>query len=217
MLERSHQHVFGYNHVIFIIIQLTKNTQHVSLVCWFLWRSVYLFNAATSRYTIPDWHLPGEVPRPKNMSDIRPEFLWFTQQKQIPLDLLWLWRTPVPARRPGSVKRNLRSSSRSNRQQKAENIHHVLQQLQSCKQLKTKTHNKKRTFLPFLCCEGKTWYLGLMEKRAERESWIEWIVQYLGSRTSGSGSGVLANRSCDWGKKKKREGRAMKAVQRETS
>jgi hypothetical protein len=84
MLEGSHQDGLGYNHVISIISQLTKNA---SMWVWLVdscgGRSVYLFNAATSCYTIPDWHLPRDAPRPKNISDPSRIFVLYTAETNI--------------------------------------------------------------------------------------------------------------------------------------
>jgi hypothetical protein len=70
MLERSHQDGLGYNHVIFIISQLTKNT---SMWVWFVdscgGPCICSRRRKTSCYTIPDWHLPRDMPGPKNISD----------------------------------------------------------------------------------------------------------------------------------------------------
>jgi len=82
MLERSHQDGLGYNHVIFIISQLTKNT---SMRVWFV-DSRGGPCICSTRLTAATPFQTDTFPRraaSKKIFQIRIEFLCFTQRKQI--------------------------------------------------------------------------------------------------------------------------------------
>jgi hypothetical protein len=97
MLESSHQDGLGYNRVIFIISQLKKKTS-----MWVLFvDSCGGPCICSTRRPAATSFLTDTFPamwRVQKIFQIRLEFLCFTQQKQIPLDLLWQWRTSTTAR-----------------------------------------------------------------------------------------------------------------------
>lgn len=86
MLERSHQDRSGYNRVIFIISQLKKKT---SMWVWFVDSCGGPCICSTRRAAAASFQtdtFPAKC-RVRKIFQIRLEFLCFTQQKQIPLDM----------------------------------------------------------------------------------------------------------------------------------